>query len=380
MKLEIHVLQNFPPSNLNRDENGMPKSTQFGGFPRARISSQCQKRATRLYYQQYADLDQAHVAQRSRSWLPQLITKLTDQRIELAPAETAGKLALGKLGASFKENDQVSNTILFLGNTEIDEIAALLVQNWFSIAPEIAGKKPALPKEIEKGIEKVLQGSKKSGDVSLFGRMMASFPMGNVDAAVQVSHGISTNRLEQEFDFFTAVDDLAAEDSTGADHMGDTGYNSSCFYRFACLDIVQLQKNLGSETREELTQIARAFVEGFVLAVPSGYQNAFAAYTRPSAILLVARNGQPVSLVDAFETPVRPRASESLVELSLSRLDRQWQALQSLYGDGDVVYAGIACPDHLASNLTALSDKRVSSFADAVNAALAAAVVSNNAV
>jgi len=41
--VEIHVLQNFAPSNLNRDDTGAPKDALFGGTRRARISSQCAK-------------------------------------------------------------------------------------------------------------------------------------------------------------------------------------------------------------------------------------------------------------------------------------------------------------------------------------------------
>jgi len=76
MKIELHLLQSFPPANLNRDENGMPKSTVFGGRPRARISSQCQKRAVRMHYQKYSDVSPDHFAERSRNWLPELQTKL----------------------------------------------------------------------------------------------------------------------------------------------------------------------------------------------------------------------------------------------------------------------------------------------------------------
>ena len=45
--IERHMLQSFPVNCLNRDQFGSPKSTVFGGVPRARISSQCWKRAIR---------------------------------------------------------------------------------------------------------------------------------------------------------------------------------------------------------------------------------------------------------------------------------------------------------------------------------------------
>jgi len=47
MLIEIHIIQNHSPSNLNRDDLGAPKTCIFGGVIRARMSSQCQKRSIR---------------------------------------------------------------------------------------------------------------------------------------------------------------------------------------------------------------------------------------------------------------------------------------------------------------------------------------------
>lgn len=47
MLIEIHMIQNHSPSNLNRDDLGAPKTCIFGGVTRARISSQCLKRSIR---------------------------------------------------------------------------------------------------------------------------------------------------------------------------------------------------------------------------------------------------------------------------------------------------------------------------------------------
>jgi len=47
MLIEIHMIQNHSPSNLNRDDLGAPKTCVFGGVTRARISSQCLKRSIR---------------------------------------------------------------------------------------------------------------------------------------------------------------------------------------------------------------------------------------------------------------------------------------------------------------------------------------------
>ena len=49
MLIQIHMLQNYAPSNLNRDDSGSPKSAVFGDQPRGRISSQCLKRLSLIH-------------------------------------------------------------------------------------------------------------------------------------------------------------------------------------------------------------------------------------------------------------------------------------------------------------------------------------------
>jgi CRISPR system Cascade subunit CasC len=386
MKVEIHVLQSFPPANLNRDENGMPKSTVFGGYPRARISSQCQKRVTREYYHEYCKelgIDPKHFADRSRGYAKELAGLLVEQGIEEQKATVGAKLAISVLTEKPKkekdkkskaktedttdepqtEDKGKSDTILFLGRTEVKAIASVLINNWSEIESGLAGSTPALPKEvISKGIIPAVKPPKdltesiygKPGDVALFGRMMAVLPAGNVDAAVQMAHAIGVNKLQQEFDFFTAVDDLSGSDDAGADHMGETAYNSSTYYRFTTLDIVQLQKNLGSDVPAKA--IAHAFAEAFVKAIPTGHQNGFAAHSVPAAVMIVVRNGQPISLVDAFEKPVAPKGDKSLLENAVSRLDSHWSELSKMYGEKSIVFKGIVTRTQLAQQLETLKD------------------------
>jgi CRISPR system Cascade subunit CasC len=374
MQLEIHILQSFPPANLNRDENGMPKSTVFGGRPRARISSQCQKRAVRLFYQQNSTLQSAQFAQRSRAWMPELKKLLTNQQIPEAQAELAAKLALEVLGAKIEGDKVESKTILFLGTTEIEAVADILIKNWDVIATGLKGDKPALPAKdpnIPKVIEKALAESNKPGDVALFGRMMAALPTVNVDASVQMAHAISVNMLQQEFDFFTAVDDLGASDDQGADHIGETGYNSSTYYRFANLDTEQLGKNLGSQ--EYITDITQAFAEAFIKAIPTGHQNGFAAHSLPSLVMIVVREGQPVSLVDAFEDPIRPSGGKSLLEKSVANLDVHWTDMVKMYGDKSVKFKGVVTRSQLAESLKTLKSVEVDSVDELVSKAIATA-------
>jgi len=368
MQLELHLIQSFPPANLNRDENGMPKSTIFGGRPRARISSQCQKRAVRLYYQQHSKVSASQFADRSRNWLPELKKLLIDQRIDEQNAESAARLALEE-GLKLKLNEKgKATTIVFLGQTELAAIAHILINNWADIEPGPTRDNPELPKEITKAIQKALVETGKPGDVALFGRMMASLPTANVDAAVQMAHAISVNTLQQEFDFFTAVDDLGGDDETGADHMGETGYNSSTYYRFATLDTEQLARNLGGT--EHLESIVEAFAKAFIRAIPSGHQNSFAAHSLPAVVMAVVRQGQPVSLVDAFENPIAPKNGKSLLENAVKALDTHWADLTKMYGDAAVKYKGIVTRTNLAEQLEALAEAKQDSVGTLLKEAL----------
>jgi CRISPR system Cascade subunit CasC len=220
-------------------------------------------------------------------------------------------------------------------------------------------------------IEKALVASNKPGDVALFGRMMAALPTVNVDASVQMAHAISVNTLQQEFDFFTAVDDLGASDDAGADHIGETGYNSSTYYRFTTLDTEQLKHNLGS--KEQMTHIAHAFAEAFIQAIPTGHQNAFAAHSLPAAVIMVVRNGQPISLVDAFENPVAPKGGKSLLENAVARLDGHWADLSKMYGERSVVFKGIVTRLQLAQQLEHLAACERPSVDELIKDAIAAA-------
>src|SRR3954453_16270404 len=45
--VQLPLLTAYPPANLNRDDTGRPKTAQFGGATRLRVSSQALKRAWR---------------------------------------------------------------------------------------------------------------------------------------------------------------------------------------------------------------------------------------------------------------------------------------------------------------------------------------------
>ncbi len=351
--IEFHILQNFPPSNLNRDDSGAPKDCDFGGYRRQRISSQCLKRSVR----------------QSDVFRDQLVDRL-GIRTKRAPVEVAKllskqgysedqSLAMARefFDALYGINDK-GNTdyLLYIGQEELQRAADLLQNTDLEVGSlaeklsllrneeaKLAKKeKDAKRKEIDEAAKpfavlaeqykKAYPKHVRAVDVALFGRMLADNPAENVDAACQVSHAISVNRMNMEFDYFTAVDDIPGEDNNpGAGMIGTVGFSSSCFYRFACLDVSQLTRNLGGDAAAAHEGIA-AFAEAFVQARPSGKQNTFAAHSLPALVLIVLREqGQPVSLANAFEQPVSPSANRSLTAAATDALSLHYTQLKAMY-------------------------------------------------
>jgi CRISPR system Cascade subunit CasC len=162
--------------------------------------------------------------------------------------------------------------------------------------------------------------------------MLAEKPDLNIDAACQVAHAISTHAVNMDMDFFTAVDDLQEKEETGAGMMGIGGFNSACFYRYACIDLNQLTTNLGGDV-----SLARKTVEAFlrasVRAVPTGKQNSHAAQNPPAFYMTVVRaDGGAWSLANAFEKPVAA-GEHGLVAASEKALDRYWASLTGFFGE-----------------------------------------------
>jgi CRISPR system Cascade subunit CasC len=347
--VEIHALQNFAPSNLNRDDTGAPKDALFGGTRRARISSQCLKRAVRQYFLQKKNeglFDPKELGVRTKR-VYQAVADLLKKKREVAEVLAKTEIALSYVKLNAAEGGK-TQYLLFLGEREIAALAEAIDECWDQIVPvkeessergKGKGKKAAAvgaPKKVQERIESIFNGG-KAVDVALFGRMLADMPEKNQCAACQVAHAISTHSVEREFDFYTAVDDRKPEDTARADMMGTVEFNSACFYRYAVVDWEKLVANL--DDRELATKGLRGFLEGFVVAEPTGKQNTFAAHNPPEFVAIsVRKNTAPRNLVNAFETPIRARKDESLTRKSADELTKKAAALQAAFGGGNKTY------------------------------------------
>ena len=344
MILELHLIQNFAPSNLNRNDTGAPKDCVFGGHRRARISSQCFKRAMRDYFRRNFS-EQNNLAERSTRLLDEISSHLEAAGKEKQEAIRIVEAALSGVGLSLSAKDATKTQyLLFLGRDEIKRFAEVCLENYdalLSLTPQTAdglsakeAKKAAkkeFPADIAKALRNIMDGG-KAADLALFGRMLADLPDKNRDASSQVAHSISTHKVGVEFDYFTAVDDLKPEDIAGSDHIGTIEFNSACFYRYLNVDTGELGKNLQGD--EELTRrTIEAFVRAAVEAIPTGKQNSFATHEKPSFVFAVVREAGMCSLANAFEKPARADREKGLVENSIEKLADYYGKVNGVFGD-----------------------------------------------
>ena len=336
MFIELHLIQNFAPANLNRDDTNNPKDCTFGGVRRARISSQSLKRAIR-YQPVFAETTKAENGERSK-WMSRPIKKaLMDAGKD---EESATKVAIAFVNAyaakSDKKNPERASVLLYFTQEEIEAAVQGLLENWD--AAVTAAKNGKSVNSVVSALEKATRNRTSAPDIALFGRMMAEKPALNIDASCQVAHAISTHRVQMEMDFYTAVDDLqdrSDEEGAGAGMMGFTNFNSACFYRYARIDWTQLVENLGGNA-----DLARRTVEGFLRAaidaIPTGKQNSFAAQNPTNLAMVVVReDGKSWNLANAFEEPVYPAQNEGLIRRSIQALDTYWNDLTTRRDDAD---------------------------------------------
>lgn len=368
MRVELHLLQNFAPANLNRDDTGAPKDCDFGGYRRARVSSQAIKRAMRREFGRDELVSADRRGTRTKRLTEALVTRLVAAGKDEAESLTVANAAIGALGLKHQStgvaaSDFKTQYLVYLGQQEIDRFAQTCLEHWDALA---SGK--TLPNPTKRALVGQLDGG-TAADVALFGRMIADLPEKNIDAASQVAHAISTNKISAEFDFYTAMDDLKPDDTEGADMMGTVEFNSSCFYRYANVDLAQLATNLGDDDLVEPT--LEAFLRASVAAIPTGKQNSFAAQNPPSVVLAVVRDAGMWSLANAFVDPVRPGRGGDLIANSATALDRYWGQLANVYGDDGI--RGAWCINLTSAGLESLGDSQVETFNELVDNVLSAA-------
>lgn len=289
--MDIHILQTIPPSCINRDDTGSPKTAFYGGVARARVSSQAWKKAVRDMFRKEEIFHADDLGCRTKKIVGLIANEIKELNNEIDAEEVATN-ALASAGLKVKSVEKGTDALFFISTAQAKALARFAVE----IPEIIEGKATA---EQKKQAKKIL-GSYPGIDIALFGRMVADDASLNTDATAQVAHSISTHKVVGEYDYFTAVDDIANDSDAGAGHIGTVEFNSSTLYRYATVALHCLFDNLGGDT----ARAAQGFLKAFSLSMPTGKQNSFANRTIPYAVFVTFRKDQPINLVGAFERPV----------------------------------------------------------------------------
>ncbi len=299
--VDIHVIQTLPPSCVNRDDMGSPKTAVYGGAVRARVSSQAWKHAMRESFKSL--FDEKQLGKRTKRIVALVAEKIVECNSDI-DENTAKNMAIKLLktaGLDIKSPEKGTGALFFLSDRQATALGEAYEPN------------PKDKTEYEKKIASALR-EHPSVDIALFGRMVAKDATFNCEASAQVAHAISTHKVQTEYDYFTAVDDCAPQDSAGAGHLGTVEFNSSTMYRYATVNVRELNEKI----EDNISDVVKKFVQAFVLAMPTGKQNTFANRTVPDMVYVAIRDDQPVNMCGAFEKPVNGK--DGYVEESERRL------------------------------------------------------------
>ena len=296
--VDVHALHTVPPSNINRDDTGAPKTATFGGVVRHRVSSQAWKRAIRKDFKNYLAPDQLgfrtkRVVEKAVKAIEEIDASWETERAADAVVAVLNAAGIKPEKPKKKEGDEQeplpqASYLLFLSAHQIQRLAQHVV--------DTDGQKP----------------SKR------------------VDAVVQVAHALGVAAAEPEFDYYTAVDDVVEDaDESGAGMIGTGQMMSSTLYRYATVNMDQLVKNLDSS--EAAVEAAGSFIQSFITSMPTGKQNSYANQTLPEAVVVSVRDDRPISLVNAFEDELDAESGKSRRQQAAARLVKEAQSIQETY-------------------------------------------------
>lgn len=365
--LQLHLLTSYPPACLNRDDLNRPKSAVMGGVPRLRISSQSLKRAWRtsdVFSEQLTGKIGIRSKELGRRIKEALLTGASlgvllqgnppsaeaDGLISEKDAnEWAWTIAFqfvqGK-ESNLSKDSLKSEQVVFYSRDELDEMEKLV------IALRKTGTHAPTPEQLE-ALKK--KGAPRTADLAMFGRMLASSPDFNVEAACQVAHAITVHRAAVEDDYFSAVDDLnRREENVGFAFGGEQGFGAGLFYQYVCIDCDRLRENLGGDATLAERAI-KALIEAAATVTPTGKRNPFGHHMNAYYILAEKGSRQPRGLSLAFMKPV---SEGDMLNDAVSALTSMRDNLDKVYYRGESLpsKALLALPDRAEGSLDEIRD------------------------
>lgn len=373
--IELHVIQSYANTCLNRDDLGSPKSCIFGGVERARISSQCLKRAVREMTngETKTSFRGTHI---SLLVAEKLVTMGVDYKIAKEIAIGAISSATEKPGTdkevkkpgskkvkskgaepnedggndseddsnSDQDNPELSSkseALLFFLDAELIAISEKLKE----LLDTCIGDGVSKEKLIESVNSKMKMNDwtkliksvepKNGADILIYGRMVADNSDLTVEGACVFSHAFSTHECESEIDYFTAVNEAHNTEEQahgGAAHIGTSEFNSACYYRYIGIntDMLDEQIRKGMMSVEDKKEILCKFLTSAVVSSPKARKNSMFGMNPPAYVLGVKRDGQPMTLANAFETPI-VSDHEGYIQKSIAQLKSFWNKTKQTY-------------------------------------------------
>ena len=323
--IQLHLLTSYPPSNLNRDDLGRPKTAKMGGSDRLRVSSQSLKRSWRTSELFQSALEN-HVGTRTKVLGVGIYQKMMDAGINEKKSKAWTQSIAGQFGKLKKEDSKFP-----LQDLEIEQLMHLSATEKQAV-DNLVGLVIGEQREPSAEELNLLRKDNMAADIAMFGRMMASKPGFNIEAACQVAHAISVHSVVIEDDYFTAVDDLndGSADS-GAAHIGETGFAAGLFYSYICINKELLIENLNAD--EVLASKAVvALTEVALKVAPKGKQNSFGSRAYASYVLAEMGDQQPRSLSVAYLKPVSKNTDDCATDAIIA-LEKQVKNFDSVYGN-----------------------------------------------
>jgi CRISPR system Cascade subunit CasC len=348
--IQIHTLHSYPAALLNRDDAGLAKRLQYGGYSRTRVSSQCLKRHWRTAEgaDAWSEMEGFIPSIRSRELVSKLVIEpiLSDTSVDDKIAKAlSDEFQVGVYGKN--ATDPKKRQPLLLGAPEVEYLkrnAMELLEHNSKDSKALTEAIKAFFKEEKKNLGALKEQATLPGGLAaaLFGRMVTSDPAANIDAAIHVAHAFTVHAEESESDYFSVVDDLRDDDDdAGAAHIGDSELTAGLFYGYVVVDVPALVSNTqgvksdqwaAQDTDRELAaEIIKRLINLIATVTPGAKLGSTAPYSWAPLVFVEAGERQPRSFAEAFRKPCAAQLDKTLARLteSITQFDECYGATES---------------------------------------------------
>ena len=360
--VELSILQNVPVGNINRDDTNSVKTGTYGGTQRLRVSSQCKKHAMRQWWNEHMDVEK--LGYRTK-YLTTLIAEKIVEKSDVA-YDDAVVVATGIVSAlgipmedkptrkrknaegELEDMELATKSLVMASVRQIDAFAELGISELEAGTIAVKdGKLEGADKKFDTRCKLLfdlkrhpeLQGI----DVALFGRMVAEHKDMCVDACCCVSHMLSVDPCEIQYDYYSAVDDYENISDNGAAMLDTTQFATGDMHGYTSLNVSQLLEELGD--KDATIAATDMFIRAYLLSMPTGKQHSFATLALPNMSIAHVGSSTTYSTVSAFERAVRAKPGESIRELAANKLVNYVKRVDSAYNRDGYDFLFSACED-----------------------------------